>query len=143
MHKQTTMKETKQEDQETGAIDTTRVYPLASEELTHQILSGVQQAVSHKLLRKGANEATKALNRGRAEIVILAADTQPVEILMHLPIVSEDKNIPYVYIKSKSALGRACGVSRPVIACAIMAKEGSPIQSQVNALKNAVEQILI
>ena len=24
----------------------------------------------------------------------------------------EDKNVPYVFVKSKTALGRACGVSR-------------------------------
>ena len=28
------------------------------------------------------------------------------------PLVCEDKNVPYVFVKSKTALGRACGVSR-------------------------------
>ena len=37
----------------------------------------------------------------------------------------EDKNVPYVFVKSKTALGRACGVSRPVISCSITSKEGS------------------
>lgn len=43
-------------------------------------------------LKKGANEATKTLNRGVSEIVILAADTQPLAILLHLPLLCEDKN---------------------------------------------------
>ena len=29
-------------------------------------------------LKKGANETTKALNRGVAELVVLAADTSPL-----------------------------------------------------------------
>ena len=29
-------------------------------------------------MRKGANEATKTLNRGQAEFVILAADSEPL-----------------------------------------------------------------
>lgn len=59
--------------------------------------------------------ATKTLNRGTSEIIILAADTAPLAILLHLPLLCEDKNVPYVYVPSKTALGRACGVSRAVI----------------------------
>ncbi|CAE8637286.1 unnamed protein product [Polarella glacialis] len=92
-----------------------KAYPLAKETLTVTILDLVQQAANYKQLKKGANEATKTLNRGTAELVILAADAEPLEILLHLPLVCEDKNVPYVFVKSKTALGRACGVSRPVI----------------------------
>ena len=35
--------------------------------------------------------ATKGLNRGIAELVVLAADAEPLEILLHLPLVCEDK----------------------------------------------------
>ena len=56
--------------------------------------------------------------QGIAEIVILTADTNPIEILLHLPLLCEDKNVPYIFVPSKAALGRACGVSRAVIACA-------------------------
>eukprot|EP00401_Gymnodinium_catenatum_P083383 CAMPEP_0117499306 /NCGR_PEP_ID=MMETSP0784-20121206/22177_1 /TAXON_ID=39447 /ORGANISM="" /LENGTH=82 /DNA_ID=CAMNT_0005294449 /DNA_START=83 /DNA_END=327 /DNA_ORIENTATION=+ len=73
-----------------------KAYPLAKENLTVTILDLVQQAANYKQLKKGANEATKTLNRGTAELVILAADAEPLEILLHLPLVCEDKNVPYV-----------------------------------------------
>ena len=60
-----------------------------------------------KQLKKGANEATKTLNRGISEFIIMAADTEPLEILLHLPLLCEDKNVPYVFVRSKAALGRA------------------------------------
>ncbi len=37
--------------------------------------------------------ATKTLNRGISEIVILAADTAPLQIILHLPLIAEDKNV--------------------------------------------------
>ncbi|KAF4640198.1 Prp31-15.5k-U4 Snrna Complex family protein [Toxoplasma gondii] len=120
-----------------------KAYPLASLEVTNQILDIVQQACSYKQLRKGANEATKTLNRGTAEIVILAADAEPLEILLHLPLLCEDKNVPYVFVRSKVALGRACGVSRPVISCSITNKEGSALNPQIAELKNIIEMMLI
>lgn len=74
----------------------TAAWPIADQALTQEILDLVQQASHYRQLKKGANEATKTLNRGISEIVILAADTAPLAILLHLPLLCEDKNTPYV-----------------------------------------------
>lgn len=98
---------------------------------------------SYKQLKKGANEATKTLNRGISEIIIMAADVEPIEIVLHLPLLCEDKNVPYVFVPSKTALGRACGVSRPVIAASITTNEARELNSQIQAIKLEVEKLLI
>merc|ERR1712032_664145 len=126
----------------TGEVNP-KAYPLADAKLTQTILDLVQQACNYKQLKKGANEATKTLNRGIAEFVVMAADTEPLEILLHLPLLAEDKNVPYVFVPSKQALGRACGVSRPVIACSVTSNEGSQLKTQINSLKDAIEKLLI
>jgi U4/U6 small nuclear ribonucleoprotein SNU13 len=38
--------------------------------------------------------ATKTLNRGISEFVVMAADAEPLEILLHLPLLAEDK-VPF------------------------------------------------
>ena len=53
------------------------------------------------------------------------------------------QNVPYVFVNSKAALGRACGVSRPVIACSITTNEGSQLKNQIQQLKLAIEKLLI
>mmetsp|Transcript_50576 Transcript_50576/g.117669 ORF Transcript_50576/g.117669 Transcript_50576/m.117669 type:complete len:127 (-) Transcript_50576:4-384(-) len=120
-----------------------KAYPLADSELTVAILDLVQQASNYKQLKKGANEATKTLNRGISDLIIMAADTEPLEILLHLPLLCEDKNVPYVFVPSKIALGRACGVSRPVVSCSILSNESSQLASQIQNLRNQIEQLLI
>jgi U4/U6 small nuclear ribonucleoprotein SNU13 len=120
-----------------------KAYPLADSQLSITIMDLVQQAANYKQLKKGANEATKTLNRGIAEFVVMAADTEPLEILLHLPLLAEDKNVPYVFVPSKQALGRACGVTRPVIACSVTTNEGSQLKSQIQQLKDAIEKLLI
>lgn len=57
------------------ADDTSAAWPQADQALSQEILDLVQQATHYRQLKKGANEATKTLNRGISEIVILAADT--------------------------------------------------------------------
>jgi U4/U6 small nuclear ribonucleoprotein SNU13 len=70
-------------------------------------------------------------------------DTTPLAILLHIPLVAEDKNVPYVYVPSKMALGRACGVNRPVIAASITTNEASDLTAQIRAVKNNVERLMI
>ncbi|XP_026412159.1 NHP2-like protein 1 [Papaver somniferum] len=120
-----------------------KAYPLADSQLAMTIHDLVQQAANYKQLKKGANEATKTLNRGISEFVVMAADAQPLEILLHIPLLAEDKNVPYVFVPSKEALGRACGVTKAVIACSVTTNEGSQLKSQITQLKDAIEKLLI
>lgn len=99
--------------------------------------------MNYKQLRKGANEVTKTLNRGIAEFVVMAADAQPIDILLHIPLLCEDKNVAYVFVRSKQALGRACGVSRPVIACSVTVNEGSQLKPQIQSIQNEIERLLV
>ncbi|KAF7513072.1 hypothetical protein GJ744_011338 [Endocarpon pusillum] len=118
-------------------------WPIADDQLAQLTLDLIQQASHYRQLKKGANEATKTLNRGTSEIVVLAADTSPLAILLHLPLLAEDKNVPYVYVPSKAALGRACGVSRAVIAASITTNESSDLTPQIRELRNKVERLMI
>eukprot|EP00752_Nemacystus_decipiens_P002292 g2169.t1 len=120
-----------------------KAYPLSGPDLTVTILDLIQQASNYKQLKKGANEATKTLNRGISEFIVMAADAEPLEILLHLPLLCEDKNVPYVFVPSKVALGRACGVSRPVVSCSVTTNEASQLKSQIITLKDQIEQLLI
>ncbi|KAF4518917.1 hypothetical protein B566_EDAN006755 [Ephemera danica] len=81
-----------------------KAYPLAPAALTSKILNLVQQAMNYKQLRRGANEATKTLNRGLSEFIVMAADAVPLEIILHLPLLCEDKNVPYVFVRSKQGM---------------------------------------
>jgi len=120
-----------------------KAYPLADNALTAKIFNVLQQANNYKQLKKGANEATKTLNRNLSELIVMAADTEPIEILLHLPLLCEDKNVPYVFVRSKHALGRACGVSRQIIACSITTSEGSMLKSQIESLRHEIEKLLV
>ncbi|XP_053676874.1 NHP2-like protein 1 homolog [Anopheles nili] len=120
-----------------------KAYPLAEQALTSKIMTLIQQAVNYKQLRRGANEATKTLNRGLSEFIVMAADAEPIEIILHLPLLCEDKNVPYVFVRSKQALGRACGVSRPIVACSVTIDEGSQLKSQIVSIQQEIERLLV
>jgi large subunit ribosomal protein L7Ae len=71
-------------------------------------------------IRKGVNETTKAIERGIAKLVIMAGDVEPQEILMHIPVLCSEKQVPFAYVPSKLELGKASGIEVPTSSIAIV-----------------------
>lgn len=89
-------------------------------EMVNKVLEAVTIAKTTGKLRKGVNETTKAIERGIAKLVIMAEDVSPEEVLMHLPILCEEKQVPYTYVPLKIELGKASGIDVPTSSIAIV-----------------------
>ncbi len=85
---------------------------------TDEILEIVEIARDTGKIRKGVNEATKAAERGIAKAVVVAEDTDPPEIVMHLEPLCAEKGVKLLKVQSKNELGRAAGLS---VSCAAIA----------------------
>lgn len=85
-------------------------------------LEAIELARSTGKIKKGTNEATKALERGTARLVVYAKDVQPAEVVMHLPLLAKEKGIPCIEVASKEELGAAAGIKVPTGAVAVIAE---------------------
>lgn len=90
------------------------------------------------------------MNRDITELIIIAADANPLEIVLHLPILCEEKvlycliqNVPYVFVESKKALGKACGTSRNVITVSILKNKKSNLNEDIRRIKEQCERLFI
>ena len=88
-----------------------------------KILEAIEIARTTGKISKGANEVTKAIEKGNAKLVVYAADVTPKEVVMHLPLLCKDKNVPCVEISKKDDLGAAAGLPVATAAVAVV-KEG-------------------
>jgi large subunit ribosomal protein L7Ae len=88
-----------------------------------RILEAIEIARTSGKIRKGANEVTKAIEKGNAKLVVYAADASPKEIVMHLPLLCKDKGVPCFEISKKEDLGAAAGLPVSTTAVAVV-KEG-------------------
>jgi len=61
-------------------------------------------------IRKGTNEVTKGVERGLCKLVLIAEDVDPPEVVAHLPLLCEEKKVPYLYVPSKKRLGEMAGI---------------------------------
>ena len=53
------------------------------------------------------------------------------------------QNVPYVYVAKQADLGRACGVSRNIVAATILRNPDGALASKINTMKDKVEQLLL
>jgi len=102
----------------------------------------VEKARDNGKISKGANETTKQVERGQAKLVVMAEDVTPEEILAHMPILCEEKNIPYTYVSSKQELGNAAGLNVPTASIAIVksGKDKAGIDSIVKKIGSLQKQ---
>ncbi len=95
---------------------------VASKEVTERVLEAIEVARNTGKLKKGTNEVTKALEKGLAKIVAVAKDVAPAEIVMHLPVLANEKGIPCIEIPTKEELGAAAGMQVGTSAVAIVSE---------------------
>lgn len=93
---------------------------MISKELAEKALEAVEIARNTGKIKKGANEVTKVVERGIAKLVLVAENTNPPEIIMHLEPLCKEKNVPFVKVSTKEELGTAAGLSVATTAVAIM-----------------------
>lgn len=101
-------------------------------DLSDKTLQLLEMAKNSGKIRKGTNETTKAIEKSTAQLVVIAEDVDPEEIVMHLPALCDEKKVTYVFVPSKQDLGRAAGVDRSMAAAAIVdAGEGKSLLKEI------------
>ena len=90
------------------------------EDLVSPILEALRVAAQTGKVRKGTNEATKAIERGISKLIIIAEDVEPPEVVAHLPLICEEQNAAYAFVPSKQELGKALGIEVTSAAAAIL-----------------------
>lgn len=72
-------------------------------------------------------------------IVVFAGDATPIDVISHLPVYCEDKNIPYIYVPLKRDISQAMGVYRPCLVVLIKRDDeyGELFDECVNAINQA------
>jgi len=58
------------------------------------------------VLKFGLNHVTELVESGKAKLVVMPHDVDPIELLVFLPALCRKKGIPYAFIKGKARLGK-------------------------------------
>ena len=108
-------------------------------ELAEKAYEALRKARERGKIKKGTNETTKAVERGLAKLVLIAEDVDPPEVVAHLPLLCEEKKIPYVYVPSKKRLGESAGIEVAAASACII--DPGDAKDLVDEIIKAVEEL--
>jgi large subunit ribosomal protein L7Ae len=108
-------------------------------DLQDDALEALEVARDTGSVKKGTNETTKAVERGNADIVYVAEDVQPEEIVMHLPELADEKGIPVVFVETQDDVGHAAGLEVGSAAAAVV--DAGDASDQVDDIASKLEDL--
>ena len=108
-------------------------------DLQEDAIEALEVARDTGTVKKGTNETTKAVERANAKLVYIAEDVSPEEIVMHLPELSDEKEIPFVFVETQDDVGHAAGLEVGSAAAAIV--DAGDADEQVADITSKVEDL--
>ncbi len=109
------------------------------QDLINPIYEAIRVAAESGKVKKGTNEATKAIERGTSKLIIIAEDVEPPEVVAHLPILCEEQGAAYAFVPSKQELGKALGIDITSAAAAIL--DSGDVQHIVDQVISSISKI--
>ena len=109
------------------------------EDLVSPILEALRVASSSGKVKKGTNEATKAIERGSSKLIVIAEDVEPPEVVAHLPILCEEQGAAFVFVPTKQELGNSLGIEITSAAAALL--DAGDAQHIVDQIIETIDKI--
>ena len=91
-----------------------------------------------KNLKRGVKDVVKAIKKGSKGIVIIAADVTPVDVVSHIPVLCEDRGIPYIFVRSRMELGVAAETKKPTSVVLMLATKTDQLAEKYNKLHEKI-----
>ena len=89
-------------------------------------------------IKRGTNEVTKSIERGKAKLVFIGGDVTPAEIVRHLPILAKEKDVAYLEIPEAKSLGTSAGLQVGAASVAIV--DAGRNEAQLTSIIERVKQ---
>jgi len=101
--------------------------------------AGGQDKPSKRLpvVRSGINTVTALVESKRAQLVMIAHDVDPIEIVLFLPALCRKMGVPYCIVKGKARLGRV--VHRKTATCLAFSNVNPEDRPALNKVVEAVK----
>ena len=70
----------------------------------------------------------------------MAADISPVDVLSHIPVQCEQRDIPYIFVRSRMELGIAAETKKPTSVVLMMEPEEKKYKKKYEAMLAKLSQ---
>jgi len=119
---------------ETRAVRKARLKAVAEDKVKGKEAAPSKRATS---LKQGVNQVVRMIEQKKAQLVVIAHDVEPLELVIFMPALCRKMGIPYCIIKGKARLGRL--VHRKTCTCVALTNVDGGDRSQFNKVLEAIK----
>ncbi|KAG0440917.1 60S ribosomal protein L7a [Dictyocoela muelleri] len=76
-----------------------------------------RQGPKPNIVKSGSKHVTELIEAGKAKLVLIACDVDPIEVVLFLPTLCKKMQIPYALVKSKYDLGKLVNQKSTTCVC--------------------------
>ncbi len=111
-----------------------------NDSLAEKTYDTIEKAADTGKVAIGTNEVTKAVERSNADLIVIAENVSPEEVVMHLPALAGERDIPYTFVPDKEELGLAAGIN--VQSAAIAVTQSGNAESDIEDVAEKAAELL-
>merc|ERR1712140_10264 len=89
------------------------------------------------VVHHGANTVVTLVEKKKAQLVVIANDVDPIELVLFLPALCRKMGVPYCIVKNKARIGRV--VRRKTTTCLAIVDVDSADRGSLNKLVDTVK----
>lgn len=71
----------------------------------------------------------------------MAADVSPIDVISHIPVQCENKNLPYIYVRSRMELGTAAQTKKPTSVVLLLKPDEKKLQQKFNKIDEKIRKV--
>merc|ERR1719471_1917597 len=90
-------------------------------------------------IKFGLNHVTNLVQRKKAQVVLIAHDVDPLELVVWLPTLCHKMDVPFAIVKGKAALGKLVGMKSATAVCLsqVHSKHGQQLELLTQSVRAA------
>mmetsp|Transcript_34239 Transcript_34239/g.41946 ORF Transcript_34239/g.41946 Transcript_34239/m.41946 type:complete len:154 (-) Transcript_34239:188-649(-) len=89
-------------------------------------------------VKYGLKHVTNMITEKKAELVVIACDTNPIELVMWMPALCRKMDVPFMIVKNKARLGTI--VHKKTASCLAITAVNKEDKGQLSLLKNLAQE---
>ena len=121
--------------------------PLADVKLTKRVLRLINKSTADRKVRRGVKEVVKSIRKEKdpahkMRLCVLAGDITPLDVVSHIPVLCEENNVPYIFVRSRTVLGQAARTKRPTSVVLVNLDAGSDHEKAYNHIVKKIKKLM-
>ncbi|EPR78993.1 Ribosomal protein L7Ae/L30e/S12e/Gadd45 family [Spraguea lophii 42_110] len=117
-------------------MNTSSIANIIADENTESTIKNILKELKKcKKIIRGKKAVEKAIKRNKKGVILFNGNFSPLDLIIHIPILCEEKSLPYLFVKDRNVLRSASLKNNLTTCCFVEESENDKYKEIINFIK--------